>query len=358
MWNRLVRYFGYGSRYESYGNMLPVPVHIYRTLMHWEPIAFLKTQSYRDDLKYVRSGAEDRLAIEWLLRLIDEDLGYALFQAIRRAKHALSDLDRASISFFERGIEIKEPLYLREFEDFISEKLELIEEGVGELLRGHVNNDQIDVLFLTGGSSLVRPLQERILKLFPKAEVERDSERFNSVSAGLAMRARELGHSINYRPVPRPHWRVQVRRVGVTLGAYRSPRTPLAYWRSRSGYEVDFVFGERIAIEAKATKRVQQSHLRGSSRSARRDRWTNSSSCAANLVRSMRVASGSGPSSSSSSGSGVMSLPNERERVACAPVTIRSPTPGSILLFGRRTLRDVRQYLPRFRSSLSGLPSR
>ncbi|MYN66794.1 MAG: ATP-binding protein [Acidobacteria bacterium] len=43
---------------------------------------------------------------------------------------------------------------------------------------------------------------------------------------------------------------------------YRRPRTPLAYWRSRSGYEVDFILDDRIAIEVKATRRVQQKHLR------------------------------------------------------------------------------------------------
>ena len=43
---------------------------------------------------------------------------------------------------------------------------------------------------------------------------------------------------------------------------YRKPRTALAYWRSRSGYEVDFVLDDRVAIEAKATRRVQQKHLR------------------------------------------------------------------------------------------------
>ena len=43
---------------------------------------------------------------------------------------------------------------------------------------------------------------------------------------------------------------------------YRRPRTPLAYWRSRSGYEVDFILDDRVAIEAKATRRVQQKHLR------------------------------------------------------------------------------------------------
>ena len=44
---------------------------------------------------------------------------------------------------------------------------------------------------------------------------------------------------------------------------YRKPRTPLAYWRSRSGYEVDFILDDRVAVEAKAARRVQRKHLRG-----------------------------------------------------------------------------------------------
>ena len=44
---------------------------------------------------------------------------------------------------------------------------------------------------------------------------------------------------------------------------YRRPRTPIAFWRSRSGHEVDFILDDRVAIEAKATRRVQQKHLRG-----------------------------------------------------------------------------------------------
>ncbi len=43
---------------------------------------------------------------------------------------------------------------------------------------------------------------------------------------------------------------------------YRRPRTPLAWWRSRSGYEVDFILDDRVAIEAKAARRVQPKHLR------------------------------------------------------------------------------------------------
>ncbi len=44
---------------------------------------------------------------------------------------------------------------------------------------------------------------------------------------------------------------------------YRRPRTALAFWRSRSGLEVDFILDDRVAIEAKAARRVQPKHLRG-----------------------------------------------------------------------------------------------
>jgi predicted AAA+ superfamily ATPase len=44
---------------------------------------------------------------------------------------------------------------------------------------------------------------------------------------------------------------------------YRRPGSRLAYWRSRSGYEVDFVIDDEAAIEVKAAKTVQERHLAG-----------------------------------------------------------------------------------------------
>ena len=39
---------------------------------------------------------------------------------------------------------------------------------------------------------------------------------------------------------------------------------PLTYWRTTSGFEVDFILGDNeVAIEAKATKLVQDAHLKG-----------------------------------------------------------------------------------------------
>jgi uncharacterized protein len=44
---------------------------------------------------------------------------------------------------------------------------------------------------------------------------------------------------------------------------YRSPRTRIRYWRSTSGFEVDFILGDAVAIEVKATTRVDTRDLRG-----------------------------------------------------------------------------------------------
>ncbi len=45
--------------------------------------------------------------------------------------------------------------------------------------------------------------------------------------------------------------------------SYRRLRLPLSYWRSKSGFEVDFLIGDSIAIEVKATERVASSDLKG-----------------------------------------------------------------------------------------------
>ena len=44
---------------------------------------------------------------------------------------------------------------------------------------------------------------------------------------------------------------------------YTKPAAELEYWRSTSGFEVDFVLNGKIAIEVKSTSRVTDSHLKG-----------------------------------------------------------------------------------------------
>ena len=54
--------------------------------------------------------------------------------------------------------------------------------------------------------------------------------------------------------------------IGLELSAYISYKRlhqPLSYWRSKHGAEVDFIIGDEIAIEVKATEQVGEKHLKG-----------------------------------------------------------------------------------------------
>ena len=45
--------------------------------------------------------------------------------------------------------------------------------------------------------------------------------------------------------------------------SYRRIRSEMTYWRTRTGYEVDFIIGSEAAIEVKATVKVDERDLRG-----------------------------------------------------------------------------------------------
>ena len=44
---------------------------------------------------------------------------------------------------------------------------------------------------------------------------------------------------------------------------YRRPSATLSYWRSQSGFEVDFILGKKVAIEVKAAALISDKHLKG-----------------------------------------------------------------------------------------------
>jgi len=46
--------------------------------------------------------------------------------------------------------------------------------------------------------------------------------------------------------------------------AYRNPELDIRYWRTSTGFEVDFILGDlNVAIEAKGSSRVHSAHTRG-----------------------------------------------------------------------------------------------
>jgi len=80
-----------------------------------------------------------------------------------------------------------------EFEEWIAEDVHTLERCIDELLTtSGVNPADVDVVFLTGGSSFV-PAVRRIFDTRFGADRVRSGNEFTSVARGLALRAAEAG---------------------------------------------------------------------------------------------------------------------------------------------------------------------
>jgi hypothetical chaperone protein len=188
MWNRLVETFGYGSRYESWGKMLEVPVHIFVALCRWDRIPFLKESRTRSDLRYILSGSTDKPAITRLMTLIDGDLGFSVYRAIAAAKHALSREPAARVSFMGSGLAIDEEIRRPDFEEMIREDIEGMGRTAEETLAAAgVSAEDIDSCFLTGGCSLVPAVGARFCRILSADRVKTGADAFSSVATGLAL---------------------------------------------------------------------------------------------------------------------------------------------------------------------------
>ncbi|HUZ94794.1 MAG TPA: Hsp70 family protein [Edaphobacter sp.] len=183
---------GADSFARSLNKLLPaVPAWIYANLERWHYLSFLKTRNVNQILKSARANALEPEKIEALLTLIDEDLGYQLHQAVQRLKIALSHNESAQFYFRDGSMDIQAGVTRADFESWIAEELQSIEQCVDGLLETTgIDAKTVDRVFLTGGTSFV-PSVRRIFESRFTAERVRTGNEFTSVARGLALRARE-----------------------------------------------------------------------------------------------------------------------------------------------------------------------
>jgi len=183
---------GADSLARSLNKLLPaVPAWIYANLERWHYLSFLKTRNVNQILKSARANALEPEKIEALLTLIDEDLGYQLHQAVQRLKVELSHNASAQFYFRDGSMDIQAHVTRADFESWIGEELQSIEQCVDRLLESTgISAKTVDRVFLTGGTSFV-PSVRRIFESRFTASRVRTGNEFTSVARGLALRNRE-----------------------------------------------------------------------------------------------------------------------------------------------------------------------
>ena len=194
MWHKGTPHFGRGVKEEfTPGKPIDLPLSYFHSICSWEKMNFLDSLRMKLSItkSYNFSGKDFR--VKNLQTLIEQNLGYVLFKQIEKVKIELTQAEKAVLEFNEHEISVNEPITIQDFEEEIIEKnLEKIENYLDEfLLKNNIENQAINVVFMTGGTSLIRALNDIFVKRFGKEKIK-SGDNFNSVAMGLAYSYRVL----------------------------------------------------------------------------------------------------------------------------------------------------------------------
>jgi hypothetical chaperone protein len=178
---------GKGSQYRSFDKSLVIPASYFADFGNWSRLALMRNRRTLDELRRLQKQADDPAAIDRLIAVIENDLGYPLYDAIGRVKRSLSSAASATFVFASAGLDISAEVSRAAFEAWIAEDLAHIEATVDNALAasGVVSSD-IDCVFLTGGSSLIPAVRRIFERRFGADRVAAGSE-LTSIAQGLAL---------------------------------------------------------------------------------------------------------------------------------------------------------------------------
>ncbi|RYD79197.1 MAG: Hsp70 family protein [Sphingobacteriales bacterium] len=187
MWEKGTPYFGKNTQYEATrGQILNVPKSLFANICSWDKMNFFNGQKIQKDIEdYYYFSGKDR-KFKNLITLIDNNLGYSVFQSIEKTKIELSDSDSSSFVYSNMGININETISINDYNSVIAKDVQRISDYLDKFLAdNNINPIDIDCLFLTGGTSMVSAIQHLFRGKFAHIPMN-SGDNFKSVAKGLA----------------------------------------------------------------------------------------------------------------------------------------------------------------------------
>jgi hypothetical chaperone protein len=178
---------GKGTQFKSIDKILPIPQHYHASFARWHQLAMLKTPEHLRELEHLRRTSLSPDKIATFLDIIRNDWGFNIYQAVSDTKVRLSSAATATFALRLGELDIEQEISRRDFEHWIADDIARIEQTVDQLLQTEgVPLDEIDRVFLTGGSSFI-PAVRRVFETRFGAQRLTDGENFQSVAFGLAL---------------------------------------------------------------------------------------------------------------------------------------------------------------------------
>ncbi|MFT5834959.1 MAG: putative chaperone protein [Cognaticolwellia sp.] len=187
MWNKGTYHFGRGLTYMDFDTAVELPKSLFLNICSWEKMNFFDTLRLKNALDkfYFLTGNNPRF--QNLQTLVKNNLGYSIFQSIEKAKIELSQQESVNLEYSKQGIEINEPISIAEFSNkIVASDVSKIRTYLEDFLqKSNIKSDEIDTVFMTGGTSLAKPIRDFIIDLFGEESLK-SGDNFNSVANGLA----------------------------------------------------------------------------------------------------------------------------------------------------------------------------
>jgi hypothetical chaperone protein len=177
---------GKGDSYTIMGKRLPVPPEYYSGFARWHLLSLMRTPRTLRSIAEVTRTAEHPERLRHLVALIEDELGYALYQAVSTVKAALSSAESTELRFTHRDFAIERTVTRADFEAWIADDLKRLGATVDEALAtAGVAHAAVDQVFLTGGTAFVPAVRRLFADRFGTARLSGGGE-FVSVAEGLA----------------------------------------------------------------------------------------------------------------------------------------------------------------------------
>ncbi len=184
---------GKGDTYNVMGKHLPVPPEYFAGFARWHRLSLMRAPRTLREIEEVAAASTHPDRLRTLITLIEDELGYQLYQTVSAVKAELSRHETAVLRFAHAGFAIERSIARHEFDAWIADDLRRISATIDQALsRAGVRADEIDRVFLTGGTSFVPAVQSLFTGRFGAEKVSGGGE-FVSVAEGLALIGRDRG---------------------------------------------------------------------------------------------------------------------------------------------------------------------
>lgn len=189
--NTLAPLLGKGSQYRSFDKVLDVPSNYYANLASWHELSLLRGSSLYRELVSLRRDSLAPELIDRFIRFIDSERLHDLYVTVSAAKSALSEAEQAQFTLELEEETIEAEIKRSDFEIWIEDDLNKLDGLITQTLddAGLAAND-VDTVFLTGGTSFVPAVNKLFRHRFARADVE-SGDQLVSVANGLALIAQD-----------------------------------------------------------------------------------------------------------------------------------------------------------------------